>query len=86
MPELPQSTQAASKIKSYLEIAVFNARAPPVDPGTFQDQILIKTMPELPSRSRQLPLSNPYVKIAVFNVRAPPVDPGSFQDQTLMEK
>ena len=86
MPELPQSTQAASKIKSYLEIAVFNARSPPVDPGTFQDQILIKTMPELPSRSRQLPLSNPYVKMAVFNVRAPPVDSGSFQDQTLMKK
>ena len=64
MPKLPQSIQAASKIKAlsnncsfhcqssrsrsrqlprsnpYLKKSVVNARAHPVDPGSFQDQIL----------------------------------------------
>ena len=69
MPELPQSTLAASKSKSLLKIAVFNARAHPIDPGSFQDQTIIKkyqcSLPELPqsiqaaSKIKSLPSSMP---------------------------
>ena len=42
MPELTQSIKAASKIKSLFENSPFQCQSPPVDPGSFQDQILPK--------------------------------------------
>ena len=57
------------------KITIFNARAPAVDPGSFQEQVLIKNSSfqcqSSPNRSRQLPRSDHYQKISVFTARAP---------------
>ena len=62
----PLQTGQLPRFNPYSKITDFNARASPVDPGSFQDQILFRNSSFQcqisPSRSRHLPRSNPCQK------------------------